>query len=128
MNLLERLCTPSNRFEQMDRHFSPVSELYAGGDQLMTALRRGWQMDMLVFRADHPLGTTRHVSIFSFVLRRDSEKMTLGVVANPYITRLVNELGVHVVHLQVAQARMPRVRTRQPVAKAQFSHTAKAQP
>ena len=63
----------------------------------MTALDEGWIVDGVIFRQEFWLAGVRRVCIFHIDLRRDDEVAKMLVMQNPYVTRLVHELGRQVV-------------------------------
>lgn len=88
---------PDDNVGRIYRHWSPVSEKYTGGDALLTALEEGWVVDGVIFRQEFWLAGVRRVCIFHVDLRRDDETAKMLVIQNPYVTRMVHELGSQVV-------------------------------
>ncbi len=88
---------PDENAGQIYRHWSPTSEKYTGGDALVTVLDQGWQVSSVIFRQEFWLAGVRRVSIFHIDLRRGDESVKMLVMQNPYVTRLVHELGQQVV-------------------------------
>ena len=73
------------------RHWSPVSEKYAGADCLVTAVQRGWRVVGEIYREDFWLAGTRLTSVFHVSLERGDESMTMPVISNPYARRLISQ-------------------------------------
>jgi hypothetical protein len=74
-----------------DRHWHAGSEPYTGGDSLLTAIRNGWQLLNLAYEQIIQLrgGRTVHVIYFQFI--QSSERITMPVVVNPFVERLLVE-------------------------------------
>src|SRR5687768_9107618 len=58
------------RFNTTDehRHWCPVSEKFASGDALVSALDQGWAVEGVVFREDHWAAGVRRVPIYHIKL------------------------------------------------------------
>ena len=69
------------------QHWSYSSERYAGGDNLLTAIARGWKIDSKVTLRRHWFAGMRCIEIFHFTIRRDDVVADMAVVGNPYIYR-----------------------------------------
>jgi hypothetical protein len=72
--------------EMTTQHWHP-SQPYARGDQLMTALEKGWVADQDVQVKRVFLGDDRSICVFEFTLRRKGQTMVMPVVENPYVRR-----------------------------------------
>jgi len=84
--------TPKNHHAQyldVTHHWSPRSEKYAGGDCLLTAIQRGWEISETVEERKFWHGDARCVCVYEFTLRRDGEEVVMPVLENPYVTRLL---------------------------------------
>lgn len=86
--------TPSSDFHvdypDIVRHWSPLSEKYAGADCLITAVRHGWKvMTEEVYVENFWHAGTRLTSIYHMTLRRGDELMMMPVMSNPYARRLI---------------------------------------
>jgi hypothetical protein len=79
------------------RHWCPHSEQFTGADSLITALRHGWALCRQVYREEFLLQGSRHTTIYFFELRRNGEIITMPVVGNPFVVRLVAAQRLHVV-------------------------------
>jgi hypothetical protein len=79
------------------RHWHAESEMFAGGDSLSTALFLGWSIRDTVHLEEHWYAGTRRVAVFYFELTRGDESVTMPVIGNPYIDRLIAMSGVQVV-------------------------------
>ncbi|HEX2906873.1 MAG TPA: hypothetical protein VHO69_08440 [Phototrophicaceae bacterium] len=82
------------------RHWHPQSQEYAGGDALATALFMGWKAKEIILmdRRWHG-GGARRVNIYHFELTRGDETLAMPVLGNPYVERVITELGLRVVQL-----------------------------
>jgi hypothetical protein len=69
------------------QHWSYSSERYAGGDNLLTAIARGWTIDKVVTLRRHWFAGMRCVEIFHFTIRRDDVIADMAVLGNPYVYR-----------------------------------------
>ena len=78
--------------QRVDRHWSPESEKYAGGDALVTLLIQGWEIKAPVVCETYWHGGARPTDIYHMHLVRDNQTMSLAVLVNPYIRRLVNDM------------------------------------
>lgn len=78
------------------QHWDPDSEMFAGGDHLMTALAKRWQISGCV-ESQHWYAGMRAITIYKFELERNGEKMTMPVVNNPYIVRFIRDNEIEVV-------------------------------
>jgi hypothetical protein len=83
----------NSHFEYMDvvRHWSPKSEKFAGGDAVVTLLTcEDWKIDETVFYEQYWCAGSRLVTIYHMEMHRDGETMTVPVLANPYVRRMVD--------------------------------------
>jgi hypothetical protein len=71
------------------RHWSPVSEKYAGADCLVTAVQNGWRVMGDIYREDFWHAGTRLTTVLHITLRRGNESMIMPVISNPYARRLI---------------------------------------
>lgn len=78
------------------QHWNPESESFAGGDHLMTALHNGWEVLRCV-ETRHWFAGMRSITIYRFDLKRDGETMSMPVLTNPYVSRLIHQLGMEIV-------------------------------
>lgn len=78
------------------RHWSPISEKYAGGDALITLLHEGWLLNEIVFYEEFWHAGSRLVVIYHTTVVRDGEEMQVPVLSNPYVDRLMMTLPVQV--------------------------------
>ena len=69
------------------QHWSYSSERFAGGDNLLTAIARGWELDTQVTLRRHWFAGMRCIEIFHFTIRRDNVVADMAVVGNPYVYR-----------------------------------------
>lgn len=86
---------PSNfHVEYLDvaQHWHGPSELYAGGDALLTRLYEGWQLGNTVWREEHWFAGMRSVTVYHFDLNKGEEQTTIPVINNPFVHRLVQRL------------------------------------
>ena len=69
------------------QHWSYSSERYAGVDNLLTAIARGWEIDRKVVLRRHWFAGMRCIEIYHFTIRRDDVVADMAVVGNPYVRR-----------------------------------------
>jgi hypothetical protein len=88
----------NSHFEYMDviRHWSPISEKYAGGDTLITLLNQGWQITDKIHFEEFWHSGTRPVTIYYMDLMREGATLHLPVLTNPYVRRLIGSLSIQV--------------------------------
>lgn len=78
----------------LQRHWHPQSEAYAGVDALFTALDRGWRIAGKIRRDERFLSEARSVIIFHFELKRADEWIQMPVLSNPCLLRLLEKQAV----------------------------------
>ena len=69
------------------QHWSYSSERYAGGDNLLTAIARGWSIDRKVVLRRHWFAGMRCIEVYHFTIRRDEVVADMAVMGNPYVKR-----------------------------------------
>ena len=69
------------------QHWSYSSEHFAGGDNLLTAIARGWSIDRKVTLRRHWFAGMRCIEIYHFTIRRDKVVTDMAVIGNPYLQR-----------------------------------------
>jgi hypothetical protein len=81
------------------RHWNAESEHFTGGDSLATALYLGWTMPETVEMSAYWYAGTRRVAVYHITLERGEEHVTMPVIGNPFIERLLSERHCRVVAL-----------------------------
>lgn len=76
-------------YSHLIRHWHAASERYTGGDALFTALDEGWTFDDSVTYEEHWIAGAQCVVVFLFELKRGAETMTMPVITNPFVQRLL---------------------------------------
>ncbi len=79
------------------RHWDSGSEPYTGGDALYTAMSHGWKLDETVRYEECWLMGGRFVVVYYFTLKRGGETVTMPVLTNPHVRRLMSTLDVKLV-------------------------------
>ncbi|MEO8613358.1 MAG: hypothetical protein ABI690_36040 [Chloroflexota bacterium] len=79
-------------YSYLVRHWHAESEKYAGGDALFTALDNGWDIDENVSFEEHWSAGAQCVVVFYFQLKRGGESMTMPVITNPFVRRVLNDM------------------------------------
>jgi hypothetical protein len=87
----------STHFNNMRHHWCPRSEAYTGGDSLLSALDAGWVMNTLVFAQTVWHGGSRPTTIYYFELKHGSRMMTMPVIGNPFVDRLIIQKSLQIV-------------------------------
>lgn len=85
---------PSNyHVEYLDvtQHWDPASQSYAGGDALITLLSQGWVMGNHIIMEYKWFGGNRRVRVYQCTLTRDQTSVTIPIVHNPYVNRLLRQ-------------------------------------
>lgn len=88
------------QYANVQRHWSPRSEQFAGGDALLTAIERGWEFKETVMREVYWHGGSRGVAIYHFTLRKGDREIEMPVIENPYVTRLLYMSPLNVVDIE----------------------------
>lgn len=81
-------------YQDRIRHWHPGSELYTGGDALITAVEDGWDISTLVGSEEHRHQGARTTTVYYFELTRSRETLLMPVISNPFVDRLVSELNL----------------------------------
>lgn len=87
--LIQNLTDYHFAYQDLYRHWHAESERYTGGDALNTALDEGWMIsDIVGFQEVSHMGA-RGTVVYHFELTRKDQTVTMPVVGNPYVDRLV---------------------------------------
>ncbi len=70
-------------------HWCPRSEVYAATSQLLSAINIGWQVNQRVIWQAIAFAGNRQACLYYFELHRDGEFMTMPVLENPALLRLL---------------------------------------
>lgn len=94
--VLEHEIYASNEVEYDDdnRHWSPSSQPYAPADILFQYLREGWLLGDTVVIQVIQCFSGRCVEIYHFQLSSSSGHVSMPIIANPVILRLIVERGL----------------------------------
>ena len=76
---------------ELCRYWSPRSQAYASGDQLLYYLSEGWIPDTIVEVETHWFGDARHILIYHFRLRKEDSEQPMRVLGNPFAYGIVND-------------------------------------
>jgi hypothetical protein len=82
------------------RHWHAQSEHFAGGDCLATLLLTGWTIKNAVFMDTYWLAGTRQVHVFHFEVSRGDASVSIPVLGNPYVDRLIQQYDLMVVAVE----------------------------
>ena len=70
-------------------HWCPLSQPYAGVDALLRYLDRGWKVQADIGFDEHWFGESRRILVYRFILNRQDSCVTMHVVWNPVLERLL---------------------------------------
>jgi hypothetical protein len=73
------------------RYWSHGCEAYAGGDALLTILREGWDAGDTAYVEDFWHSGARLVVVYHFDLTRGDQTLSLPVLSNPFVRRLLRQ-------------------------------------
>ncbi len=103
MKLIPNLTDLHFAYQDLYRHWHADSERYTGGDALNTALDEGWTInDVVGFQEIHHMGARGTVIYHFELVRGEAEAVTMPVVGNPYVDRLVLIMQLKLVPLAKA--------------------------
>jgi hypothetical protein len=95
-------------YPDIRRYWSETSQHYAGGDHLLTAFQRDWQIPDTVYEEVHWLGGSRPIKVYYFELSCGDARMTMPVISNPFVRRMIRYMKLKVLPI----AERPAVRER----------------
>lgn len=75
------------------QHWSVKSESFAGGDNLITAIARGWDIEECVL-VTHWYAGMRSVRIYQFTISKEDKIIIMPVHDNPYVERFIVEQNI----------------------------------
>jgi hypothetical protein len=78
------------------QYWHPKSEHFAGGDNLISAMERGWKINQCML-VHHWYAGMRSVKIYEFTLERGESSMVMPVICNPYVERFIIEEEIELV-------------------------------
>ncbi|MBC8170821.1 MAG: hypothetical protein H7X77_04095, partial [Anaerolineae bacterium] len=71
------------------RHWSPGSQIFVGGDTLLTALDSGWEIAGTVLRQEYSCISNCCTCVYHLELHRDREIISMRVIENPWVMRML---------------------------------------
>lgn len=90
------------------RHYCPRSQRYAGCDVLLAYLETGWTIFDDIFYEEYWHGGARCVTIYTFVLGRHNQTITMRVLSNPVVERFLSQNQHRVLPYSAARERVRR--------------------
>ncbi len=72
-------------------HWCPLSQPYAGVDALLRYLDGGWKAQGDIAFDEHWFGDSRRILVYRFVLTKQNSSVTMQVLWNPVLERLLIE-------------------------------------
>ncbi len=99
----------NGRLQDIVHHWCPRSQTFASTSHLVSAINSGWQVNTVVIRKAVTYGArqARQANLYYTELRRDGEYMTMPVVENPALIRLLCVGPFEVVDYQAQISHMP---------------------
>lgn len=91
------------------KHWSHLSERFAGGDALLTKLRNGWDITTIYAEEFWHAGT-RPVMVYHFVLLNGDEEIVMPVISTPYVRRMIFSWNLEVRAYDELRAKMQKQR------------------
>jgi hypothetical protein len=82
------------------RHWHADSERFTGGDALYTAIHNGWLVNKIVGFEERWKVGARGTPIYYFELSRSGETVTMPVIGNPYVRRVIRTLQAELVPIE----------------------------
>ncbi len=76
----------------VSRHWCPRSQSYAGVDALLSYLESGWKIQGDISTDHHQFGEARRVTVYYFILTKMDKRITMPVLHNPVLDRLLTRL------------------------------------
>ncbi len=73
------------------RHWSPGSQIFVGGDTLLTALDSGWEIAGTVLRHEYLCISDRCTYVYHLELHRDRTIISMSVIENPWVVRILRQ-------------------------------------
>lgn len=73
-------------------HWCPLSQPYAGVDALLSCLDGGWEITGDVYFDEHWFGEARRILVYRFDLIKQNRCVTMHIVWNPMLDRLLMQL------------------------------------
>lgn len=81
------------------QHWHAESARYAGGDHLMTALEKDWDIQRCEM-VRHWYAGMRSVRIYEFELVKDQQTVVMPVLDNPYVERFIIDEGIDLIEVE----------------------------
>ncbi len=91
-----------SQYPEFWRHWCDTSEMFAGGDALLTAMQNDWVAEETCYEEQYWQAGTRLVTVYHFTLHNDDETLQMGVITNPYVRRVIREQNFKVVPFEQA--------------------------
>jgi len=104
MNQNQQQGPPIQYQDTTTQHWSFSSEKFAGGDNLLTALARGWEIESKVILKRHWFAGARCIEIFHFTIKRGQIAAEMAVIGNPYVYRFLANYPLELVEEDTAKA------------------------
>jgi hypothetical protein len=83
------------------QHWHPNSETFAGGDNLITALEKGWSIQKCAL-VKHWYAGMRSVRIYEFTLNKEDRTVVMPVLDNPYVERFIVDEKIELIESEDA--------------------------
>ena len=86
-----------HHYLEKPQHWCPRSQTYAGVDNLIGALDKGWKLNRHVYRHAIWRGGSRPVVIYYFELHNGGEITTMPVISNPYLLKVMADHALEII-------------------------------
>ena len=96
--------------EDSQRYWCAHCERFTGGDTLLIALEDNWCLKGVIFRQTFWLMGKREMHLYHIILQRGNRLIQLQVIENPFVLRLLKQLGHQIVQLN-AQHTKPQAQS-----------------
>ena len=72
------------------------SRKFAGGDHLLTAIQKGWEVESTVQAHTYWCGGMRSILTYEFVMHKDDQTRQMHVIVNPFVNRFIRKNEIEV--------------------------------
>lgn len=101
------------QYMDVNRHWCPRSEKFAGGDALVTRLNDGWEVVGPVYIEEYWHAGVRMVTIYHVTVEDShGESQVMPVLSTPYVERMLHllELEVFPINERQRESRLQKAR------------------
>ena len=80
-------------YPDIKRYWSSISQRIAGGDNLLTALQRNWQIIGDIYEEQFWHGGSRLVTVYHIELSKNGITVFMPVITTPFVRKVVRGMG-----------------------------------